>query len=231
MASRHEGKGSAPDGHVQREDGKRSGGGGGGDGYRDMQREQVSIPTKVERGGTENNMACNVIAGLAAGVSGTLLGHPLDTLKTYMQVGSGPNPSSVAGKSMSRANSATTKTVFSLLHRLFREGNIVHRLYVGVGPPLVSSVMLNAVCFAVYNKNVELLKPLITGENNESLCRTSLAPAIAPQLQSPTSQSQPQSSQSSFCCSMIPFIAGWNVGFVSSIISTPFEGESLIDNS
>ena len=172
---------------------------------------------------SENSMACNVIAGLAAGVSGTLLGHPLDTLKTFMQVGSSSNSSSHATK-----NSNST-TVLSLLRRLFQEGNVVRRLYIGVGPPLVSSVMLNAVCFAVYNKNVEVLKPLLIGNEDSSLCITSLASQSTPPVPPPhpttntTTTATASPSTCTLCCSMIPFIAGWNVGFVSSIISTPFE--------
>lgn len=72
------------------------------------------------------------LGGLSAGILGTLIGFPLDTLKTRMQTGG-------ASKSLS----ATASTL------LRNEG--VLALYRGVAAPLVSLSLLNTINFTSYS--------------------------------------------------------------------------------
>ena len=91
-----------------------------------------------------NETFVNVVAGLAAGITGTVLGHPLDSVKTMMQARGG-------------ASAAAT------LRRLAAEGRMLGSLYAGVAPPLVSSVLLNAVCFAAYNHQENAIREFLAG--------------------------------------------------------------------
>ena len=125
--------------HEKEDDHRREGGGGGGGGGRAMMEASTTA---------SNETWVNVVAGFAAGVTGTLLGHPLDTLKTYMQMGvRGDDATTTSGRGGGRS------TLVSVLSRMAKEGGLMRRLYSGVTPPLMSSVLLNAVCFAVYNHN------------------------------------------------------------------------------
>ena len=69
-------------------------------------------------------------AGLAAGILGTIIGYPLDRVKTQFQL-----------------NTAQRPTVLQALQSLVRQGGI----YKGVGPPLVSLSILNSLTFPTYS--------------------------------------------------------------------------------
>jgi len=74
------------------------------------------------------------LGGFSAGFIGTILGYPLDVIKTQMQV-SGENRNGVL---------TTGKRIFE------REG--LRGMYRGVGPPLLSLSILNTTTFAAYSK-------------------------------------------------------------------------------
>ncbi|CAJ1966304.1 unnamed protein product [Cylindrotheca closterium] len=73
------------------------------------------------------------LGGLCAGVVGTIIGFPLDLVKTRMQTG-------------------TTKqtTIFSVGQSIVKEEGI-RALYKGLWPPLISLSILNTVTFAQYS--------------------------------------------------------------------------------
>ena len=75
-------------------------------------------------------MEKEVAAGAAAGIVGTVLGFPLDTLKSHMQFHQSPSM-------------LTTARV------LYREGGLLS-FYRGISAPLVSLVLLNTLNFSTY---------------------------------------------------------------------------------
>ncbi|KAL7537079.1 hypothetical protein ACHAXR_007568 [Thalassiosira sp. AJA248-18] len=77
------------------------------------------------------------IGGFAAGIVGTLLGFPLDLVKTRMQTSS----STTSGKGLS---------TISLLSRILRTEGI-SSVYKGVGPPLISLSIVNTLSFTSYS--------------------------------------------------------------------------------
>ena len=148
-----------------------------------------------------NDTVVNVVSGLAAGITGTVLGHPLDTVKTMMQSGGGDS-------------------AVSTLRRLAKEGRMVSSLYAGVTPPLVSSVLLNAVCFAAYSHQEQAIRGFFSSSAPASLATEGSGRCEA--------QDDPGSGDLRVVASSawepaIPWIAGSSVGFISSFISTPFE--------
>ena len=85
---------------------------------------------------TNFNFGEETIGGFAAGVVGTLLGFPLDLVKTRMQT--------------QRTSGTTTRSTVSLLTHILRtEG--VKSVYKGVGPPLLSLSIVNTLSFTSYS--------------------------------------------------------------------------------
>lgn len=78
------------------------------------------------------NVGEEAVGGLAAGVVGTVLGFPLDLVKTRMQTGT------VSGGMLHVAS-----------HVVRNEGALA--LYKGIGPPLVSLSLINTMSFASYS--------------------------------------------------------------------------------
>mmetsp|Transcript_36360 Transcript_36360/g.79290 ORF Transcript_36360/g.79290 Transcript_36360/m.79290 type:complete len:299 (+) Transcript_36360:342-1238(+) len=76
----------------------------------------------------------HLIAGASAGVVGTILGFPLDTLKTRLQT--------------QRTNPRLGAATIAL--KMLRDEGIIRGFYRGVGPPLLSLTMLNTFCFSSY---------------------------------------------------------------------------------
>ncbi|CAJ1949041.1 unnamed protein product [Cylindrotheca closterium] len=72
------------------------------------------------------------IAGWTAGVTGTLAGHPLDSLKVWVQTGIRPAANPLAANANGMLNT-------------------VRRYYSGVGGPLVTVGLLQSINFAVYD--------------------------------------------------------------------------------
>lgn len=85
------------------------------------------------------------IAGWTAGITGTIAGHPLDSLKVWMQTGgSSKGP---AGPSSSTSSTATSTSVASP-SSIFSS---VRRFYAGVTGPLLTVGLIQSVNFAVYD--------------------------------------------------------------------------------
>lgn len=78
-----------------------------------------------------------LLAGASAGVVGTVLGYPLDTLKSRLATSAASGRSEPAG---------------SIVRSLGFRG-----LYAGVGSPLVSLVILNTMGFSSFNGFMQLL--------------------------------------------------------------------------
>mmetsp|Transcript_1051 Transcript_1051/g.2185 ORF Transcript_1051/g.2185 Transcript_1051/m.2185 type:complete len:379 (+) Transcript_1051:132-1268(+) len=76
-----------------------------------------------------------VLGGFAAGVVGTLLGFPLDLVKTRMQT---------------RSASSNKHSPLSLLRHILRTEGL-SSIYKGVGPPLVSLSIVNTLSFTSYS--------------------------------------------------------------------------------
>ncbi len=75
------------------------------------------------------------LGGFAAGVVGTLLGFPLDLVKTRMQT---------------RSASSSKHSPLSLLRHILRTEGL-SSIYKGVGPPLVSLSIVNTLSFTSYS--------------------------------------------------------------------------------
>ena len=76
------------------------------------------------------------VGGLSAGVVGTVIGYPLDTIKTRMQTGA--------------AGGAANHSLFAIGRRIAVEEG-VRGFYKGVATPLVSLTILNTLNFTSYN--------------------------------------------------------------------------------
>lgn len=75
-----------------------------------------------------------VLASTFAGISSTLIGHPLDTVKTHLQT---------------NASSRNSLSALAVAKRL-RWG-----LFNGMGPPLVNSIVMNTVMFSIFDLSIQ----------------------------------------------------------------------------
>lgn len=80
----------------------------------------------------EMNLGEEAIGGLAAGISGTVIGFPLDTIKTRLQTG------------------ATQKTNIFAVGRSIYVNEGFSAMYRGLTPPLISLSILSTTTFAQY---------------------------------------------------------------------------------
>lgn len=80
-----------------------------------------------------------VVGGFAAGVVGTLLGFPLDLVKTRMQT-----------QTSSPSSSVKQRGPISLLSHILRTEGL-SAMYKGVGPPLLSLSIVNTLSFTSYS--------------------------------------------------------------------------------
>ena len=80
------------------------------------------------------NLGEEAIGGLSAGVLGTIIGFPLDLIKTRLQTGSSSGP---------------PQSIISIGKGIVRSEGI-GALYKGVGPPLISLSILNTTTFIQY---------------------------------------------------------------------------------
>jgi solute carrier family 25 carnitine/acylcarnitine transporter 20/29 len=89
------------------------------------------------------------VGGFAAGLIGTVIGYPLDTIKTEMQTGGGAKNRSMyqVAKELLAAHPSPSN--------LNRSPTIswrgIKRLYRGVAPPLISLTALNTINFSAYS--------------------------------------------------------------------------------
>lgn len=114
----------------------------------------------------------SVLAGYAAGVSGTVIGHPMDSLKVWLQTNRNPTTASrippttansliqgptatAAARSMSTLASTT-----SSLAPLSRYAGTVRALYSGISGPLVTVGLVQSINFAVYDSCRRMLYAL-----------------------------------------------------------------------
>ena len=132
----------------------------------------------------------SVLAGYAAGISGTLVGHPLDSAKVWLQTqtNAAANPATEAsqaaasaisnqgGKALYRASAAAAATpavstsTTSSLSRAFSTLAVpaapslshVKRLYNGISGPLVTVGLVQSMNFAVYDSVRRTLHSLDT---------------------------------------------------------------------
>jgi len=74
------------------------------------------------------------LAGLSAGILGTVIGYPLDTVKTRMQT-----------------SSSSSRSILATASHIVRNEGGVPSLYKGVVPPLISLSILNTLNFASYS--------------------------------------------------------------------------------
>lgn len=81
---------------------------------------------------TTQSVRNSFVAGWTAGVTGTLVGHPLDSLKVWVQTGVSPKNKS----------SARFKAGFS---------STVRRFYAGVSGPVITVGLIQSINFAVYD--------------------------------------------------------------------------------
>jgi hypothetical protein len=82
----------------------------------------------------------HIIGSSAAGVSSTLLGHPLDTIKTHLQT----NPK--------------FRTSIDVIR------NVRFGVFRGMAPPLISAIAMNTVMFSVFDKvNERVGHPFVAG--------------------------------------------------------------------
>mmetsp|Transcript_60442 Transcript_60442/g.179046 ORF Transcript_60442/g.179046 Transcript_60442/m.179046 type:complete len:330 (-) Transcript_60442:493-1482(-) len=90
------------------------------------------------------NIGEEALGGLAAGIVGTVLGFPLDLIKTRMQTGVAASAGAGAG------GGVRPPGMFGVASQIVRsEGALA--LYKGIGPPLVSLSIINTLSFTSYS--------------------------------------------------------------------------------
>ena len=88
-----------------------------------------------------------IICSTAAGVSSTLLGHPLDTLKVHIQT----NPAFTA-KTNEKSAQTRYPTVRAARHLLRSNHCSPLVFFRGIGPPTANAAIMNILTFAVFNR-------------------------------------------------------------------------------
>lgn len=95
-----------------------------------------------------------IICSTAAGVSSTLLGHPLDTLKVHIQT----NPAFTA-----KTNNGTSPQnryrypIVRAAQHLLRSNHYSSLVFFrGIGPPTANAAIMNILTFAVFNRVKEV---------------------------------------------------------------------------
>jgi hypothetical protein len=81
----------------------------------------------------ELHLGEEAVGGLSAGVLGTVIGFPLDLIKTRMQTGF-----------------TQQKSIFAVGRSIVKEEGVA-ALYKGLWPPLISLSILNTITFAQYS--------------------------------------------------------------------------------
>eukprot|EP00536_Pseudo-nitzschia_multiseries_P016035 jgi/Psemu1/312702/fgenesh1_kg.1004_\ len=112
----------------------------------------------------ELHLGEEAIGGLSAGILGTIIGFPLDLIKTRLQTGS--------SSSSSRGGPPTIVSVGRDIVR--SEG--IPALYKGVGPPLISLSILNTTTFIQYAYFRELYQASPGWDHRNFLAGMSCAP-------------------------------------------------------
>ncbi len=106
----------------------------------------------------------SIIAGYVAGISGTLVGHPFDSLKVLYQtqhqrLATKPQPGHTSG-SFSPPNTTTTRGIHSLAATNTPTVSYLRQirsLYAGISAPLLTVGFVQSVNFAVYDTMRRLL--------------------------------------------------------------------------
>ena len=109
----------------------------------------------------------SILAGYAAGISGTLCGHPLDSLKVWAQTNRAP-PSAARGRTPSALSpiSSAKGAVAGMTTLVAQESNPrsffqkIRCLYAGVSGPLVTVGAVQSVNFAIYDSTRRMLHGL-----------------------------------------------------------------------
>jgi solute carrier family 25 (mitochondrial carnitine/acylcarnitine transporter), member 20/29 len=104
-----------------------------------MQESTTTTATATTTTSTAAYLTQEALGGLAAGVIGTIIGYPLDVMKTRLQTQGG-----------SSGSSSSSKNGLSILVDIVRQDGVVG-LYRGVGPPLISLSLLNTMSFTSYS--------------------------------------------------------------------------------
>ena len=96
-----------------------------------------------------------IVASTAAGVTSTLIGHPIDTLKVHLQT----NPALQVQSSTKTCTSLSSRfaTIRAARHLLQTGGYSPLVFFRGIGPPVCNACLLNIVTFASFNQIKELV--------------------------------------------------------------------------
>ena len=90
-----------------------------------------------------------IVASTAAGVSSTLLGHPIDTIKVHLQT----NPAFASANAKSKAHAASKFPTVRAAQYLLRSNAYSPTVFFrGVGPPIANAAIMNVLTFGVFNR-------------------------------------------------------------------------------
>ena len=154
----------------------------------------------------------SVMAGYIAGVSGTVIGHPIDSIKVWKQTGkggtsSGNKASYASGPSFQKSyrarygGKATVRQCSSVAHPLpliINQQSVLRQvvaLYSGITGPLVTVGVIQSINFAIYDSTRRYLHYRQTGSTQGYLQEDSLTHGVA--------------------------LAGATVGLTSSLLTNP----------
>jgi solute carrier family 25 carnitine/acylcarnitine transporter 20/29 len=102
----------------------------------------TATTTTKRRSWKDLHLGEEALGGLSAGIVGTVIGFPLDTVKTRMQI----MQSSGGGQGGSSNNN-----LFQVARTVVKQEGLVQGLYKGIGPPLISLSVLGTLTFTQYS--------------------------------------------------------------------------------
>ena len=124
-----------------------------------------------------------VVAGAWAGLVGTVLGYPLDVVKSRMQTGFtgggggggggggiGGAMQGMRGSSMGSTHPGRATFIRTFTHLVKTEGPV--GMYKGLGPPVCMMMLMNSVNFTAFNRlqeDVVGIEPVGWGTNNQKI--------------------------------------------------------------
>eukprot|EP00752_Nemacystus_decipiens_P002352 g2222.t1 len=116
-------------------------------------RDGLDGPEDIDMGNARD-VAIDFMAGVVSGISGIVVGQPFDTIKVRLQTQDLPSSSSAAaaaGNNPPKVKGAMACAV----ETVSKEG--VLALFKGMGTPLASAALVNAICFGAYAQSQRTL--------------------------------------------------------------------------
>ena len=117
---------------------------------RPLQQHQQQQPQHGRTSWKDLRLGEEALGGLSAGIVGTVIGFPLDTIKTRMQTGAGASSSSAAAEAAAAVRNNHPQSIYQVGRSVVQQEGFLS-LYKGIGPPLLSLSILGTLTFTQYS--------------------------------------------------------------------------------